>query len=362
MATAGSLHDVLARPMQGAARVVIIHEVHRAFRPMVILELTLCFIGCIILLPCLALMMVGGGNLDALDWPEFTGRWHDYWRMLIVRVLDPQGRVLAEAQAKPQDEEEGEALVATVLDAARRERVVVVESIRPVQSQTLETRAIYYGGQPLMASPDIRHEQAAAQVLTTAGLTVEPRRDEVLVRQPLPRVNAVVAWFILVFLVCPLLPFMLIVPRWRRGLAGIWSDATGGPPPERIWAIRAESLAVRDVRGEDVREERLFDGADLLSVVYAPSLSWARRIARLHPALTVVTRTGETRLDAPSEQAGPALRDLVLASTLRLRAERPELGLLGGGPRPIRCPYCAHLYELRPGVRCPSCGAPATLA
>ena len=40
---------------------------------------------------------------QAIELPDFRGRWHDYWRELVVRVLDPQGQVLAEVRSTPDD-------------------------------------------------------------------------------------------------------------------------------------------------------------------------------------------------------------------------------------------------------------------
>ena len=354
------LSDHLARPMHGVARVVVAHEAKRRFRWLVLLELSLFCLGCMILLPVVALAAVGGGNLDNFDTPDFKGRWHHWWREIAVRFVGPTGEVLAETRASPDTREEADAIVAAVLDAAHRQGVVVVETLFTVGSTGGETRHVYYGGRPLLMSPEIRAESAAAEVLTLAGFLVEPTQELVRVRHALPQTHRFIAWGLLLFLNCLLVP-LLVTASGRRWVGDLWADAQGAPPAERVFLIRAESLEVVTRRGAEVRDRQLIDGASLLTVVHGASLSWTRVVRRAPPQLTVVTRSGERTLDVPHESAGPALRDLVLGSTLRLRAERPELGLIGGAPRPTKCPYCTQLYLLALGARCPSCGAPSTL-
>jgi len=356
------LSDVLSRPMDGVARVVITHEAHREFRWLVLLELALCFIGCLILLPCIALAIFGGGNLDLADLPDFRGRFHNWWQEIAVRVLDPRGRVLAEVRSRPEDREASQAIVAAVLGAARREGVVVVEAIQPFGVATAETRHVWYGGQPLLASPGVRAEQAAASVLAQHGLSVERGPDSVTVSYGLERPSRFFSWLLLLFIACPLGPALLIVPSGRRWLFELWADATGVEPPRVVYTIRPESLSVRTVRGGEERDAQVIDGGALLGVAFGPSLSWdRRRMSRAEATLEVVSTHRCAALQIPRPDLGPALRDLITAATIRMRAERPELGLLGAERRPTRCPYCSQLYVLEAGARCPSCGAPGLL-
>lgn len=356
------LSDILARPMDGVARVVITHEVHREFRYLVILELSLCFIGCLILLPCIAIAMAGGGNLDVFDLPAFRARFHNWWQELVVRVLDPHGTVLAEVRTRSESEEASHGMLAAVLGAAGRQGVVVVETIRPLGSQVAETRHVWYGGRPLFASPAMRAEEAAAQVLEQSGLHVTRGPDSVEVAYDLARPGPFVAWALLLFLGCPLLPLLIILPSGRRWLRDLWADASGAAPPRVTYTIRAESLDVRTTRFGEVRDARLFDGAALLGFSHGPSLAWSKRgMGRMAATLEVVSTGSKEALALPKPEIGPALRDLITAATVRLRAEKPELGLFEGAPRPTRCPWCSQLYVLEPGNRCPSCGAPGVL-
>lgn len=347
--------------MDGVARVVITHEVHRQFRWLVILELTLCFVGCLILLPCFAIAaFLGGGNLDFLD-VDFRGRTHDWWQELVVRVLDGRGNAVAEVRSRPADADASRGIVAAVLQAAKAQGLVVVEAIRPHGTQAVETRHVWYGGRPLFASPAMRSEEAAAQVLTQHGLRIESREDALEVSYDGVRPGRLVAWLLLIFLGCTLGPFLLIVASGRRLLGDLLADAQGAAPPRTVFTVRAESLTVHTERRGEVRDRTVYDGADLLGVVFGPALSWSKHeMRRIDPRLSVVSRAGEVDL-AIRPELGPAFRDLVVAATVRLREARPELGLLGDGPAPTRCPFCGQRYVLEPGARCPSCGAPGIL-
>ncbi|MCB9598093.1 MAG: hypothetical protein H6719_35595, partial [Sandaracinaceae bacterium] len=213
---------------------------------------------------------------------------------------------------------------------------------------------------PLLTSPEMRSEEAATHVLLQSGWQVERGPDSVLVSYPVSRVGRIVAWLILIFLVCPLVPFLFLFASGRRMLGDLWADANGAPPPRAYYEIRAGSIETRTVRGDEVRERSVIDGADLLGIVYGPSLTWSKHeMKRVDPSLSLVSTGGQVTLGVPP-QLGSAVRDLITAATVRLRTERPELGLLAG-PSPTRCPWCSQLYVLEPGARCPSCGAPGLL-
>jgi hypothetical protein len=96
----------------------------------------------------------------------------------------------------------------------------------------------------------------------------------------------------------------------------------------------------------------------LLGITFSPSLGYDTNVTPAPATLRLIGRRKSAVLPIRSARNSErALRDLLVAATLRLRRERPELGLLGAGPQPTRCPFCAALYLMEPGSRCPSCGA-----
>ncbi|MBI3204131.1 MAG: hypothetical protein HYZ29_21525 [Myxococcales bacterium] len=96
----------------------------------------------------------------------------------------------------------------------------------------------------------------------------------------------------------------------------------------------------------------------LAGVVLPASLGYDLDVSRPAASLRLIGLQRSSTLPLRrANQAERALRDLLLAATLRLRRARPELGLAGPGPAPTRCPFCAALYLMDPGTRCPSCGA-----
>jgi hypothetical protein len=106
--------------------------------------------------------------------------------------------------------------------------------------------------------------------------------------------------------------------------------------------------------------ESLVQGKELLGITFSPTLRYDANVTRSEATLRLVGRQDTSYLDlSRARGAERALRDLLVGATIRLRQAQPELGLLGSGPHPTRCPYCATLYLMEPGAECSTCGAPA---
>lgn len=347
-----SLGDVLSRPMPGVARIVLEHHRGQRFRAAAIFELSfglLCF-ACVLPIFFAAAL---SGNLD-VELPTLSGRFYHRWHELRVTLLDASGKVLATVAHIPAAQADGEAVVAAVLAAAQRERLTVVEVLSGNLRETLE---IWYGGRPLLAHPDEAVEAQSTALLRQLGYDVRADGEELRIVEENPRTHPALAMLLLV-LIAPFTPLLLLVPSGLRPFRLLSQDIRGAPPARKVLVVRAESLCMHWERGVDRWNETVLDGRDLCGISFAPSLGYDRDVTRSPATLRLIGRARTTTYPITrAADAGRALRDLLVASTLRLRRAKPELGLLGAGPVPAHCPFCAALYLMEPGSRCPSCGA-----
>ncbi len=343
--------------MQGVARIVLEHHRGERFRPMAILEFSLGFICLLCLLPLIILIMLFSET--DLEIPTVRGRFYQRWHELRLHLLDPPGRAVWGTTVVPTSAEEGRATVAAVLAAAEREQVVVQEVLAGPVNEVLET---WYGGRPLLTHPELLNEEQSIAVLTQHGVQVVREPDALVLvdeAEPLSTVQRMLGWLMAIVLV-PFVPLLLLMEQGRRALRLAWMDLRGGPPTRRVISVRAETLRTHKEKGPEHWDETVIDGRDLLGITFSPTLGYDRDVTRQPASLRLIGRQGSSTLSlARAEQAGRALRDVLLAATLRLREARPELGLLGEGPHPTRCPFCAARYVMAPGARCPSCGAHA---
>jgi len=351
------LGDVLGRPMPGVARVVLEHWRCQKFRPIAILEYSL---GLLCLLCLLPLLIIAALMTETdLELPNVRTRFYHRWHQLRLLLLDTHGQVVASIDHVPADADQGYAAVASVLDAAQRERIVVVEVI--CNGVLREVAEVWYGGRPLLAHPEEANEERAAALLRQHGLEVSKEPDSLLITskpRPISGGQRVLGW-LMVPLVLPFVPFLLLSDNGRRAVRHSWADLRAGQPQTRtVVCVRAESLTTYRERTGERWDEQILDGAELLGITFSPSLGYDKNVTPAPATLRLIGRRKSTVL--PIQSAGDserALRDLLVAATLRLRRERPELGMLGTGPQPTRCPFCAALYLMEPGSRCPSCGA-----
>jgi hypothetical protein len=352
--------DVLGRPTQGVARMILRHQRRTRFRWFAFVELFFGVLLVLCVLPLLIVLMVLGGDDASFEFPDILGRFHEHWHELSLSLLTREGQVLTTVVHSPSTVEEGDGLVAAVLSAAAREGVVVVEVLAASEGDAGEIVEVWYGGRPLLSRPDFRAEEHAAAVLRQAGLNVELGRDEVTVAQDDERPSKVVVALLFLFLLVPLSPILLFFQAGRAALRDAWDDLRGASPPKRVISVRAESLGVHIQRGNRRWGEHFVDGSSLLGLTFSPTLGFDKKVMRHEASLRLVgDRTTVKLRVSRAAECGAALRDLLVAASLRLRQAKPELGLIGPGPRPTRCPFCTGLYDMQPGSQCPYCGAPA---
>lgn len=353
MSASESMTSILGQPVEGTCRVLLRHERHRRFRWMGLIEAALALVLCVCLIPILLLAAILGADLD-VELPSFSGRlWH-YWHELVLVQLDADGAELARARHTPDSRQAGERITAAVLAAAERQGLVVVETIGGTVSEIAE---VWYGGQPLLSHPERRDLALLSRRLTDAGLTLTVEAKRATVSHPLPTLGRIASLLVLLLLVLPLTLALFWLPRWRVLIGELWQNVRGEAPGRREVVVTAEAICARSVRGERVWGESRVDGDELLGITFSPTLSYTGEVRRSPATLRCIGR--EHTLTMPmtiAEEAGGLLRDWMVAAALQLRAEQPESGLAGGGPRPTRCPYCGTLYIFQPGIPCPSCG------
>jgi hypothetical protein len=168
--------------------------------------------------------------------------------------------------------------------------------------------------------------------------------------------SALGAW-VRVLLFVALFP-VLVTEAGRAGLQKAWLDARGEPPAEHVTTLYPDRLEHAVRRGGRVLDTWTLELRELLAVSYSATLGYEAECTRRAPHLRLVGRRGTVELpfSLPDEQ-GAALRDVIVGGLLHVRTLNPSLELPGLHVGATRCPYCATLFQLEPGVRCPSCGA-----
>jgi hypothetical protein len=351
------LADVLGRPMPGVARIVLEHWRCERFRPIAILEYSLGFLCVLCLLPLLILAALM--TETDLTLPNVKTRFYHRWHQLRLLLVDANGQIVASVDNTPATAEQGYAAVASVLEAASREGIVVVEVI--VNGSLREVAEVWYGGRPLLAHPEEANEERASSLLGQHGLEIRREPGALyIVEHPRPiSVGQRILGWLLVPLVLPFVPLLLLSENGRRAVRHSWADLRAGRSQTRqVVCVRAESVSTYRERDGEKWDESIVDGAELLGITFSPSLGYDQNVTPTPATLRLIGRHKSATLPLiAARQAERALRDLLVAATLRLRRERPELGLLGAGPHPTRCPFCAALFVMEAGSRCPSCGA-----
>ena len=348
-----TLQDVLGRPMDGVCRILLRHERRSRFRWMGLVEISVGLVLCVCLIPILLIAALTGSDID-IDLPTLSGRlWHN-WHEIVLILSDVNGEALQTLQHTPTSAAEGEGMIASVLAAADRQGVVVVESIGGAVAEVVE---VWYGGQPLLSHPEKRDTELLSQRLRSAGLDIEEAHEQIILSQPMDPHSPFWSAVVLLLFFLPLTAVLFWSQAWREQVGEVWKNVRGIDPGRREVSVTAAAITARRVRGERVWNETRVDGYELLGLTFSPTLGYSGEIKRNASTLRCIGRDHTITMPMPLPASmGRMLRDWLIATSLQLRAEKPELGLAGDGPRPTRCPYCATLYVFQPGTPCPSCG------
>jgi hypothetical protein len=345
--------DLLGTPLRGATRIVLRHERRSEFRWMGVLETVLIVFFFFCVLPILlVLMLLSGGNNDfELDADRNQDRFTRWWHEIVLTLYGADGRPIAELKHVPRTRAEGESIVASVLAAASREGVVVVETLG-----SREVAEVWYGGRALLTHPDHLDVAGAIETLKRSAIDVEDRDGVITLRRKAPVRSPLVGWAIITALVV-LFPLLLFKGPKTAFRIARW-DTQGVPPGEHTMVLRPDRIEYRVTRRGITLDEQVVDLRHLLAVSYSPTYGYGGRCERFPPHLRLVGRHATTELPFTLPEAdGAAMRDVLVGGLLHVRTQNPTTELPGLHIGATRCPFCGTLYELGPGVRCPSCGA-----
>jgi hypothetical protein len=354
-----SLAELLGRPIGGVARVVVRHSRRREFRWLGVLELALIALASLCVLPLLLVLAFlrddAGAGVD--DGPGFLERTRSrLWRChhdVTVSFFGPGGALLAESTHTPTSATEGDALVGSILAMAAREGVVVLETLGP--GPVGELVDVFYGGRPLLARPDAIDLEATAARLAAQGIETRWHEEHValvVLGRPQRRGMAVLG----LILLAPLIPVLLTLSRARELLHDLLWSARGELGASTRLELRPTALRIERSRAGRVRHQDVIDLGELVAIRYGAGLGYDRDVRRHDPRLSLHTAKRARVLE--SHGAGEALRTFLVGALVQLHARRPGASLWTADA--TRCPYCATLYRLELGARCPSCGAFAT--
>ncbi len=321
-----ALDALLTRPLEGAARLVLSHRRRRSFRWLSLLELPVKLVFLIFLLfglmvASIILWVSGEGDRnDGADegsaLPGLSVRFFDYWHELALLALDQDGATLEEISVAPPSAAEANGIVASVLAAADRQGLVVVETLGVKMSETLE---VWYGGQPLMSHPTLRDAETAAALLRESGFQLRDASDFVELITHAPRRSRPVA-LLLLSLALAASPALAWFRSFRRALGNLWMDLRGVDPQRRILQLNREGrLRLRDKRGSREEQLLLLDGRELIGIGFSATLGYDRDVTRRPAALRLVTQNETHTLPYDLKpQVGRALRDWLLVKAIAL--------------------------------------------
>ena len=132
--------------------------------------------------------------------------------------------------------------------------------------------------------------------------------------------------------------------------------------PDWEFTVKADQLKLVKKRPRrntsESAEEVFFDihGRDLIGICYTAGLGYDSDVAYHGKTVKIYTNQGVISLPQILDVNLEHVCNWLVGVTLRLRSERPELGLGFDPNRPTKCPYCASIYVFKPGQSCPSCG------
>jgi hypothetical protein len=368
-----------------ARRVQIRHIRARTFRIFGVVETVLWAIGYVLMLPILAVIAflsegdVGlgdGGDSSSSskrDDPRARFRtWSRYWTYhhdIELRLVDGEGRALAEQVTRPVNEAQGQRLIASALQFAAQHRLVVEERITPDADPKTVSILIgrWFGGRPMLTPPDLRAAESVEGDLQASGFSVE-RGDGRVVLRRVVRPHVVDAWIglaafialgaIAFFAALPLLILIAVVAviaavmnplqSLRGGLLYL-SQLVGIPTRHEVTVTPNE---VRYRSGMlKLRPRASTEGDRLLTLGYTEGLGWDRQVSYLPLRLRLVGNDRVVELPrALTDGAGQLVHDW-LASTLLTLRQNTEVH-----DHRSQCAFCGSLYDWHEHRACPGCG------
>lgn len=360
------IQELIGKEISGETHLLLEHSRTRNFRWIVFLELFLFLLFFLILLPVLIILavviIIMGGSLsldDVFDSDEgLSKRFFTYKHKLKLKALGKDLEVLVEAEALPDSKEAAENLIFDLMESLHKKQLVLVEVLG---GDLKEHMTNWYGGKPLMALQKDFCERDSEEVFKHKGLEIEESKEGKILRykeEGRKRSLSIALAVILIplIIIYPLVCITLFIKPVRQFLYNLFLDVIGKPQAVWEFSVKADCLSL--TRSRSKTENFLnIHGRELLGISFAAGLGYDREVTYHSKFGQIITKSGIEELPSwISKFGGEDLCNWLLAVSLRLRSEKPELGLNFDQERPSKCPYCASIYVFKPGQNCPSCG------
>ena len=371
------IKELIGENITGATHMVLEHERLKNFRWLALIELPLFILLFILFLPCALILAIiiasklgdeaGEGGLGAMvRWALGKGvRFYNYRHQLILKVYGAGDVVLAEAQHVPPSREAAENLIFDLFESLHQQQLVLVEMLGKKSKKYIKEHLVtWYGGRPLMALQKDFVEKDSQEALLQKGWEIDEIPDGFSCGREVKADDGLgpVWMWLLVWVFFPPALFLFVFGSYRKHVHECWLYGSEEKKPDWEFTVKADRLKLikkRPRRNMSKLEEEVFldiHGRDLIGICYTAGLSYDKEADYQGKSVKIYTNQGIVTLP---EMIGVNFKHVcnwLIAATLRLRSERPELGLGFDPDRPTKCPYCASIYVFKPGQSCPSCG------
>ena len=375
------IKELIGENIPEATHMVLEHVRLKDFRWMAFIELPLFILLFILFLPCALILAIifaciandgeagaeGFGAMVSLAFGKGV-RFYKFKHQLILKVYGASDVVLAEAHHVPPSKEAAENLIFDLLESLHQQQLVLVEMLDTEQEKSKknikEHLVTWYGGRSLMALQKDFVEKDSREALLQKGWEINDISDGFSLSREVKAddgVTPIWGWLLLYVFFPPSL-ILLAFGSHREHIRECWFYGHEEKKPDWEFSVKADRLRLikkRPRRNTPKLEEKVFfdiHGRDLIGISYAAGLGYDKEVTYQPKSVKIYTNQGIITLPKMIGVNFEHVCNWLIATSLRLRSERPELGLGFDPNRPTKCPYCASIYVFKPGQSCPSCG------
>jgi len=375
------IKELIGGNISGATHMVLEHVRLKDFRWMALIELPFFILLFILFLPCALILAIIvaciGDDAEAgaegfggmVRWAFGKGvRFYKFKHQLILKVYGASDVVLAEAHHVPPSKEAAENLIFDLFESLHQQQLVLVEMLDTEQKKSKknikEHLVTWYGGRPLMALQKDFAENDSQEALLQKGWEINDILDGFSLSREVKAADGVwpIWQWLLIYVFFPPSLFLLAFESHREHIRECWLYGHEEKKPDWEFSVKADRLRLikkRPRRNTSKLEETVFfdiHGRDLIGISYAAGLGYDKEVTYQSKSVKIYTSQGIITLPRMIEVNFEHVCNWLIATSLRLRSEKPELGLGFDPNRPTKCPYCASIYVFKPGQSCPSCG------